>query len=1229
MLEKDRNKETSTVLREIKRHVEDGEMSFLIGAGFSRNVNADAYPLWGDLLKDAVWDLFGTGDRVKHENRVVDNAVRKYGYLGIASMMVKKAGYHEAIDTYIEERTPFLKTENGKPELFLNGVPLHKPVRSDCHLLLKKLNIQNIYTFNYDNALEFFMGDEARQDLESKIHGMEEELIVLRKEATQLEQKVESLMEELYGSVSHSFGKEVMNAPETGSDERSDNVQLKKELEQTQDLRKEHKKKIVETSAGIDANKLEIKSFYNLVKDAYEISLSAKRKSIFKIHGSLREHAEVTYGFDGDAHVHYIITQEDYDTYNEKHGAFVNMMRIDLLRNRFCILGVSGGDANFLAWINWVKDVLDKTKARTKGNDSECQQSYFIYSGTRDMKQEMVLMLKNHFIQPVILKDIFPTAKSDGERVRLFLESIQPLSNEAASQCAELWGRIEPPNPFLNTTKPVTQQIAEELFRLSSANRFNASESIIHRTSTNVQFAVKSYLKKKSNLSDKMVYAAALQCSLLPFDLSYHTKDALSCIDRETDSVVKKVYVAAVRRAALLSNLNGSVGALIDSDEYSRILNGLFNFRFPLIEDILLKLKSGNTGLDFIRKYSLLKLMHSDITNAGDCNVDDFHSPQELVLATNWLKRSGYKNPSLYKKADEIKQHETLFGLKDYCRSYLTAMQREEEISSYGNVTETIYFGQDFSDVTNASVLLNSFVELGICSSFHSLLSDREWIAIVKSLKDRYAAALAFYTIACNSKEKVIKVVAQELMYGELSRKALPSILKNIMSSLVSENTPDYLKGKMALFATCVLPAVNVRQWSHQFKSIVEKLLDIADQNKPGTDSPKFLYGFVSNAIAYTRNIELRLQLLNRILVKDSMNDRLDNHFNTLVISARGKLKPADFAPYYHLYYTFAKNANKSDSEVMFFIVANLLILVDGVHKLNVLKLLENRALKDAYFTELYASHIREYPELLVSFKEKFIIGEDLWHSGIDETTVRFGLENIRISLIDKYVTFDKEQVAYIYNDLKKTLDKIISVFNRNDHEKEDEGWMSFENNFRELVMDMRLFVHKHENQLMEMADFGEVGKRLFSVYEQCFFGKTILQLVADDKIYRAIRRLVVETELYGIDCYNVEYGQILGKLLTKDCDELGICFKHIAWAINTYNVFFDTDEFKQLLQAILAVYKPYFDVSDGKPKPWNLIGCQKEVAEKALLSISKTLSRWGYVDSFWNRYKSIYKAIY
>ena len=528
-------------LDDIKRYIEDEEMSFLIGAGFSRNVSKDAYPMWGGLLKDATWSLFGTGNRAKNETRVVNKAVKDHGYLGIASLMAQKAGFHEAIDTYIEERTPYLRTEGGKPELFLNGTPLHKPVHSDCHLLLKKLDIQNIYTFNYDNALEFFLGEEARQEAEAEIVHLETELGDLLTQIVEFKQKENNLNEQIKQLEQQEI-EASGESPVTGEkDYLKGREELLKELDEVKGNRRKAHQKESETRSRIETLKLNRSSYYNVVKDSYEISLSAKRKSIYKIHGSLRENNNKEYGFDGDTHTQYIITQEDYDTYNDKHSAFVSMMRIDLLRSRFCIMGVSGGDANFLAWINWVKDVLDKTKARSKENDPEPHKSYFIYSSSKDMPRDMALMLRNHFIQPVILKDIFPSATNDEERIKLFLEYIQPLRNES-SRLTDLWGKIESPRSSKKSTTPIDLSLATELLELSSRNRFNKPNSAAHYMAVDVQIAVKKYLDAGVDTASRMVYASALLCSLMPFDL---TCDAAreGMLMKEKELVIKDIFI--------------------------------------------------------------------------------------------------------------------------------------------------------------------------------------------------------------------------------------------------------------------------------------------------------------------------------------------------------------------------------------------------------------------------------------------------------------------------------------------------------------------------------------------------------------------------------------------------------------------------------------------------------------------------------------------------------------
>src|SRR5690606_13420224 len=87
-----------------------------------------------------------------------------------------------------------------------------------------------------------------------------------------------------------------------------------------------------------------------------------KNGNIIKIHGSVRNKENLGYGFDSDARMHYVISKEDYADYPEKHEAFTQLMRISLLQEAFCLLGFSGIDPNFLSWIGWVRDVIERIK---------------------------------------------------------------------------------------------------------------------------------------------------------------------------------------------------------------------------------------------------------------------------------------------------------------------------------------------------------------------------------------------------------------------------------------------------------------------------------------------------------------------------------------------------------------------------------------------------------------------------------------------------------------------------------------------------------------------------------------------------------------------------------------------------------------------------------------------------------------------------------------------------
>lgn len=79
-------------------------------------------------------------------------------------------------------------------------------------------------------------------------------------------------------------------------------------------------------------------SYYTLVENRESLLYSSSPR-IIKLHGSFR-------------HDHpYVITDEDYRTYPQRHPEMVNTVRQSMVENLFCLIGFSGNDPNFMSWM--------------------------------------------------------------------------------------------------------------------------------------------------------------------------------------------------------------------------------------------------------------------------------------------------------------------------------------------------------------------------------------------------------------------------------------------------------------------------------------------------------------------------------------------------------------------------------------------------------------------------------------------------------------------------------------------------------------------------------------------------------------------------------------------------------------------------------------------------------------------------------------------------------------
>ena len=161
----------------------------------------------------------------------------------------------------------------------------------------------------------------------------------------------------------------------------------------------------------------------------------------------------------------------------------------------------------------------------------------------------MKQMLENHFIIPVILKDYFPNAAGDTERVKLFLEYIQPSINNTAKM-VKLWKEVDKGSLVPDKSFSMDKDALWQLCELSKTNVFFKPSTAVHYAAVAVEDSSYRYLKDADDDKLRVIIAAA-RCSLLPVrpSLLAQMKAAMA---KSKDTYIKEGLGYVTRRHKLL-----------------------------------------------------------------------------------------------------------------------------------------------------------------------------------------------------------------------------------------------------------------------------------------------------------------------------------------------------------------------------------------------------------------------------------------------------------------------------------------------------------------------------------------------------------------------------------------------------------------------------------------------------------------------------------------------------
>lgn len=171
-------KREQDILEEIRNCYNKGLLSALVGAGFSKNVS-DSFLGWGELLHDMIGELYETDIKRNYDNYLhqsygvitdpktketlkeeyISEICKNEDYLELVSKYIQKKGIRESLEIYIESRIPYVAfNEEGKITLKIGNKEKEQisDTKFSAHKELLLLNkLQNIYTTNYENLIEF------------------------------------------------------------------------------------------------------------------------------------------------------------------------------------------------------------------------------------------------------------------------------------------------------------------------------------------------------------------------------------------------------------------------------------------------------------------------------------------------------------------------------------------------------------------------------------------------------------------------------------------------------------------------------------------------------------------------------------------------------------------------------------------------------------------------------------------------------------------------------------------------------------------------------------------------------------------------------------------------------------------------------------------------------------------------------------------------------------------
>lgn len=1246
--------QTSQQITRIRQLLNNKSLSFIIGAGFSRNMS-DKFVDWGGLLKPIVKELYDIDD----ENAVW-HKIEEIGYLGIAEEYVRRKGYHEAIDVYIEQHTPIIirrgnsgdHNETDETECLVMQNNEEVDIADiTCHKLLFDLDVKNIFTFNYDNCLDIIGNTDEADKLLGRIRQVQTELYFLEqlrfesnkhnpenlytKGKTSSEQ--ESIAATNFSISTTDFGTfidrlkikfpplSILNQPFT------DNAAFHDKIED----------EIARKKVELSSLQRRRESCYQLISSAGMLSLTDGKKNIFKLHGTIRLSEESEYGFDGDSHCNYIITANDYADYPIKHEPFVDYMKIALLKGSFCIMGFSGDDPNFLSWMSWVKEVIDKNpEIKTELSQKNSARFFYIHSGCNPLSKDKRLLLKNHYIEYIELSKIF-NGNSQKKRIAQFLDYLSPKTSHFR-KIKESWNIINKLLSSIQYSKGKWDvsslfEDIELIYDSHNINRIPVQNSldnlnrdhilrVLHRKfNTKWEFASEQELK--------LAFSALRDELLLPSH--YFGEEEYKNLLQKSKNPLFDDLAYLLQKERALCNRNLSYSGFPCST-FMQIWKSLYRFNFKEAKKLLDSWKpSNNSPIEKVRKLMFKAILSEDVfeqisplTNRDlYVSIQDYINALELLPLISrryrTLKDGGMNN--IFDFSDEIDQIQTdcpYIKNVDYIINKLTdKIKGYAKPIPFGNKSQSFTFGSSNPEFVASFKILSIFFEL--CRPLYIsniiLFPEEKWNLICENLYRDYPYPCLFYSLQYRS-SKLTTSICQKILYCDDLKDELPKIVKSLFSALRQKECPENYRQSIMLALPILLIGVDAALWNKDFMSFFNKLKPYDLKTRKYDDlnySHEDFYKLISFGLTWTSDKEFKIKVISDIL---NTRENIGNWENSLIINALHSLNEEDLLSSQYIgnirqgILWLCENGNKP---AQIYVILNLIKLIDKKTVQECLESLPTSLIEsDCTLMKAIPNYIQPNSPLISRIKGIILKSHFLWSNRITNGGMSVGGSFLDIADISRNIDFTNDELLHIWNKMKLSLSQIQKECNK----RSDNESLFFISNFDGILDEMKLFVEDNSFKAISKEEYDRVHDIIIKlrIYVSSNSSHNISELLIEDHTNDAISMLVDVKPEKRFTEFLSEYILLANKIVLKQSQYLNSCMRHFSWIVGTYSDMIPRVIFKPILEYILITYTPYFN---GETR-WDISYARKDEFEKGLLRIYSTFRNWGGENTFWGSYK-------